>query len=174
VSRGRSATRFLPVTLASVAAGGLFIVGLAVAAFLLRDVHFVPPPAAPRPRPRPPPVVATEGDAGPSTIESTLGVEERRSARQVAAAFIPRCFATAREKDPSMPGRVQLHASLRADDASGTIVAVRMGHGASPYFDACISEALVGARFPVGEGGEAEVRWQVSVAGDQGVVEELP
>jgi hypothetical protein len=163
----RKSGRGFPLALlvASVVGSGLFVLGLGVATFLMRDV---PLGGALPLRP------ALEGFPASSPEERLPpGFDERQSASTALAPLVPVCFAEAGARDPSLPEAVDIIATLDTRPGGGSIVAVRLG-ASSPFLAACLRKRLVGERFPAGADSYGEVRWRARVEAGRAVLEEQP
>ena len=156
----------IPVVAATLLSVTVFVMGLSVAAYLLRDVHFVDPPPRAGSQQSPDPATFT----GPAR---RLGVEGLRSAKTAIAPLVPECLAQARAKDPSVPAAIVIRVELVAFSGTGVVRSLRVVRGSSPYLQHCFNESAVGARFPVDTPGEAIVRWRGTVVDGHGVLETL-
>ncbi len=171
------------LSIASLTCALLFVLGLAIAAFLLRDAPIAAPPRGAVVVPRD--VARPLGPLGVTTMKSPtattktaqkrppLGVAERQSASTAVAPAFPDCYRDARKSDPSLAKEVELVVQLDAKPSGGTITGLHVGRGGSPFLAACLRRQLVGAGFPAGADGVGEVRWRARVEGDRGVLVEI-
>lgn len=157
----------------SALAVGVFVLALSVAAFLLRHA----PTATPGPQvtePTRPTTMDPSGGEGPVNQRPAVGGLERQSASTLVAPVFPACYREARARDPSLAREVQLTLALDTRPTGGTITALHLDRGGSPYLAACLRAQLVGAGFPAASDGVGEVTWRVQLDGDTATLIEKP
>lgn len=167
----------LALTLAIVGSVLLFVGGLGVVSFLMRDA----PIASPRHRPAVMtlPRSTASGAASTTTTNEPArerprpGSNERQSASTAVAPVFPGCFQEARGRDPSLASEAFVIARLDTRPGGGTITQLRLGRGGSPFLAACLRQQLVGAGFPAGADGLGEVTWRVRLEGGRAVLVEI-
>lgn len=166
----RSPLLLLVVTVLAV---GLFIIVLAVAAFLLRNAPTSTRPPGHMEIAEP---TTREPRAGEPSVKTDppIGPRERQSASTALAPVFPACYREARARDPSLGREVDVTLGLDTRPTGGTITSLHVGRGGSPYLAACLRERLVGAGFPAGAHGRGEVTWRVTHDGDEAKLSERP
>ncbi len=110
------------------------------------------------------PEAGREAPTKPDEFRGVIKKEDIRKTIKELRPGIGACYESALKLDPSLGGKIRITFEIEARDGYGKVVSgeVTDSELRSPFFEACVLEKVVAAKFPEPRGGKTKVVYPFS------------